>query len=91
MLREPKSWDELIAWGREYRHKEMTVRAIMAWLSLNGLVECVPLMHKGRVQRVWMLRAVVVEEPPTDMNVANACSFCGGFVSGGRCLLCGRS
>jgi hypothetical protein len=89
-LKEPRGWDELIAWGKEHRVTEMMLRAILAWLSLNGFVEYAPLSHKGRVQGVWMLRAVVVEEPPTGMNDPTACRFCGGFVSKGSCLLCGR-
>lgn len=61
-MREPRDWDELAKWGRENRVNQMTLRNTLAWLALKNYAQSARLEHRGRVQRVWIMNAVVRDE-----------------------------
>lgn len=89
-LKEPRGWDELAIWADANQIPDMLLRNILAWLSVNRMVECAPILHQGRTQWTWMLTAMIVEEAPGEVD-ASMCPHCGGFIQQNTCLLCGRT
>lgn len=37
-LRTPRTWDEILAWGKDHKHDGNVTRNIIAWLETQGQV-----------------------------------------------------
>lgn len=41
---------------------QMTVRNTLAWLALKSYANSARIEHRGRVQRVWIMSAIIRDE-----------------------------